>query len=293
MNLGDEDKLYKIDNSYLHCTVDAGGNITDVYFQYPGITDPSIISVTPDGYWEMRACVFNEWDQPGNTWRLPCRVETGVPAAPTDVIASSYGDNTILLQWTPGEERDRLRWELFRIRRGDDGIWPPWPNTPTAIVSPFTAQYSDVGNVLLLTDPWGTLDTTNAYQYLIRAVDVAGQPGGEAVSPVAYVPGETTSTTAPTTTTLVTSTTTESTYTVLLSNTTNADREFVITKDGREYFRQILAKKPKSGAVPTVPVSGLPAGTYTVTASRIQGSPQTDSGTFVLPSQANTVVFYH
>ena len=66
----------------------------------------------------------------------------------------------------------------------------------------------------------------------------------------------------------------------------------MIKKGGVEYLRQILAAKPNKADAPLVPVSGLPAGNYTVTASRIQGSPQTASGTFVLPSQANQTVFY-
>ena len=197
----------------------AASQIVDVYFEYPGFGDPSIVSVTPDGYWEMRACAFNEWDQPGNTWRLPCRVETGPPGPPTDVTATPYGDETIMLQWTPGEERDRMYWELFRIKRTLDGLWPAWPLAPLAIISPFAAQYTDIGVPLTLTDPWGTDASPNCYQYLVRGVDVASNVGPGATSPQVWLPGETTSTTVPTTTTLSTTTTTEATYTVVIRNT--------------------------------------------------------------------------
>ena len=182
--------------------------------------------------------------------------------------------------------------KLSRIKRTGEGLWPAWPLAPLAIISPFAAQYTDIGAPLTLTDPWGTDATTNWYQYLVRGVDVASNVGPGATSPQVSLPGETTSTTVPTSTTISTTTTTEQTYTVVLQNTTNFDREFVITQGGVEYLRQILAAKPNHANAPLVPVSGLPAGTYTVTASRIQGNAQTDTGTFDLPTRANQTVFY-
>ena len=71
---GTDDK--KIDKSYI-VRVPSTGPATDVYFEYPLFSTAQI----PDGYWEARAIAYNQYDEPGNMWRLRVRVENGSPDA--------------------------------------------------------------------------------------------------------------------------------------------------------------------------------------------------------------------
>jgi type II secretory pathway pseudopilin PulG len=119
ITLGDSSDEFKIANLN-STTVD--GRLESVWFQYDGF-DPAAI---PDGYWELRAVAYNVYDEPGNTWRLMVRVEKDAPAAPSSFVATPQADNeTVVLTWAGGPERDRSRYILQR-RLWDGAQWLPW-----------------------------------------------------------------------------------------------------------------------------------------------------------------------
>jgi hypothetical protein len=264
--LGPSASDYKIGTSYVHYSRDAGGAIDNVWFEY-AFNAASL----PDGYWEMQAVAFNEYNEPGNTWRLRLRVEKGAPAKPTSFTAIPQADNhTIVLNWASGAERDRSFWVLQR-RKWDysTNSWMAW-GTVDESIDPKLTTYTDVGNVGSGLDPWGNASTQNYYQYSLWAVDI-GNPGlaGASVQAQTYIPpAVTTTTSTPTSTSSTSSTTSSSTtstttlYSVNILNNSSTSYSIAIKNSLGTTVYTGTAKKNK-----TLTVSGLAYGPYQISAT--------------------------
>jgi len=280
VELGNPANDYKLDSSYLFYSTDSEGALTEVRYRLPFL-DLTI----PDGYWELRAVVYNKYDQPGNVWRLRIRVENSEPAAPTtftavpvatDAAGTEYSG--LDLYWQPGEERDRKSWLLERSING--GSWESLGE-----LDPDVTTYHDP-------DPWGDTTHTNTYEYRIKAndLDFVLNPlthpwGGTATCSVLVPP--VTPTTTTTTTTDPTATTTSSTTTSSTTTTTLA--AYPVTVDNNtKYTYTVTIVDSEGNTVATLSIKknktenlSLPAGTYNITASS-SGQP-TRTGTFTLP----------
>jgi len=288
--LGDPTKDNRIDNTHLRYITDSDGQLTDVWFEYTFDT-----SLVPDGYWELRAVAYNEYEQPGNVWRLKVRIENGPPAAPTDFTAVPQADNqTIILYWLGGPERDRDHYVLERsIWDPESKQWTYWEPI-AASIDPDVTKYDDQGNVVLQVHPWGSEETQNWYLYRIYAVDrEPGNvgPAAELAEPVA-LPSPTTTTTETTTTVSSTTTTTPASTTT----TTSALYAVKVQNNSKSHYRIEIRNSANSvvytGTVrkgQTVTVSGLSAGDYRVDASPVGGGSRV-SASFSLPAQADQVV---
>ncbi len=284
--LGDPDDDFKITNTYLRYSTDADGKVDDVWFEY----DFDAWSI-PDGYWEMRAVAYNEYDEPGNVWRLRARVEKGAPTAPTDFVATPQADNqTVVLTWAGGPERDRAYYVLER-GKWDGGGWSGWTPLASAL-DPKATSYTDQGNVGAELDPWGSGVTPNSYQYRLWAVDSCdpGLVGPAAEAETALPPLvttttlPTTTTTAPTTTTSTSSTTTTlAVYSVQIRNVSNAHYNVTI-KNGAG--NTVFSGTVKKGDTETI--TGLTPGNYLITATANKKPTITQS--FSLPAQAGQIV---
>lgn len=284
IGLGDPANDYKIDKTYLRYATGTDGKVTDVWFEYN--IDSSVI---PDGYWELRAVAYNEYNEPGNVWRLRVRVEQNAPVQPTSFFATPGTDNqTVILEWLGGPERDRAYYVLER-RKFENGAWSPW--TTIGQLDPDSSAYTDQGSAAEMRDPWGDSETQNLYEYQLYAVDICnpGKVGAAASAQVAIPPVVTTTTTLASTTSTVSSTTTSSTtstaatYWVQIVNQTNKSYSVIVKNaSGSTVWYGTVGKRA------TVTISGLPAGNYQITASS-SGRP-TLTQSFSLPAQAGTVV---
>ncbi len=266
VQLGDPAQDYEIRG--LQYTI-TDGVVSDVYI--PFTIDSGDLS---DGYWEFRGVIFNQYDEPGNVWRLRLRVENGGPAAPSPFMAvPQYGDESIMLYWSGGSERDR---DHYCIQRRDKpgADWKSWVNLDMD-VDPNATSFLDQGSIATMIDPWGTESTPHYYQYRIWAVDADGNSGW-VVGDVAYslevrIPPSipvTTTTIAPelTTTTVVSSTTT--TLTAALFSIT------IVNNDNKVYTILIEPGDPTQSDINTnvnknssLVLNNLPAGSYNITAS--------------------------
>jgi len=261
-------------------TTDLDGHVTDVYFEYT--FDSGDIA---DGYWEFRAIAYNEYDEPGNTWRLRTRIENGAPSAPTGLVAVPQADNeNIILYWSGGAERDRAYYVLERrIWEGAD--WSATWETLESTLDPRATNYKDAGDASASLDPWGDAVTQNWYQYRIWAVDICdpGRIGPEAIAETG-LPDPTTTTTLPvTTTTSASTTTTEAPLsTVYVENTINKVYSLHIEGDNGVVLSTSVGKKS------TAEITSLPAGNYLMTAT-CSGRP-TLTQSFSLPAQAGQTV---
>jgi prepilin-type N-terminal cleavage/methylation domain-containing protein len=280
--LGDPDVDYKITD--LRMTTDSStGKVTRVYFSY----DFNSRDI-PDGYWEFRTTVFNQYDEPGNVWRLRIRIENGEPVAPVAAMAvPQAGDACIILYWSGGPERDRARYEVERSKWDPIGLtWGPWVWVDSEL-GPNRTSVEDWGSVSEPRDPWGSVTTPNRYQYRIRAVDIAENVGLAAVA-VAELPYTATTTTlvgATTTTTLVGATTTTAlvtTTTALVTTTTAAwrYRVKVVNNVNKVFNLRIQDEDPATadinrsvGKKATIIIENLPAGNYQITATSSGRSP--------------------
>ena len=244
----------------------------------------------PDGYWDAQAAMYNAYDQPGNVWRLRVRVMGDIPGHPTLVatpVLTAGGWNQVVLNWTPGAERDR---DHFVLRR-------------TRVAARPDLDPGQVGDHLYrqrqswpATDPWGDATHTNYYTYSVHAVDLSNISGADGTASVQLPPpptttttvvGQTTTTTVATTTT--TSTTSGSTTTtapitwVRLSNNTNQSWDVTIkNKSNVTVWSGTITKN----TIQTV--TGLVAGDYSISGSG-QGH-KTVTASFNMPNQAGTIV---
>ena len=290
--LGDPGNDYKISKAQLNREWN-GSTLTRVYFELSGL-DPTTI---PDGYWELQVAAYNQYDEPGNLWRLRLRRESGAPAAPTPFSAvgdydpaDPTGLQKIELTWTPGPERDR---DHFVLERSADG-GTTW-TTLSAFLDPAQTWFTDAGNALGLVDPWGTdpLDP-NYYDYRLWAVDFASPPNAGAVSVAVGSLPTTTTTLDPSTTTSASSTTsstasTTSTtnsavqYSVSIKNSSNKNWNVTVRNFGNA---QIYSGPISKGT--TIAIPGLTAGQYRITATASGRSPVNQD--FSVPAQAGTIV---
>lgn len=282
--LGDPDYEYRIDNSYLRYTTGTDGKVTDVWFEY-AFNASSI----PDGYWEMRAVAYNEYDEPGNVWRLRLRVEQGPPAAPLAFTASPQLDNqTVLLTWTGGPERDRAYYVLQRDTQVG-GVWSENWVTLADHLDPNTVTFLDNGSIVDETDPWGTVETPHNYRYRIWAVDICepGREGAAATAEAAIPPAVITTTTTllppDVSTTSTTSTTLATSFSVDIRNASSKSYNLNVRDAGGTIL--FTGSVPKNS---TRTLSGLATGNYQVIASSPGRSTVIQS--FSLPAQAGQVV---
>jgi hypothetical protein len=287
--VGDSANKMKIGTSYLRYSTGSDGKVNDVWFEYQF---PS--TLLPDGYWESRATIFNEYDEPGNTWRLRIRTETGPPATPTLFTATAQADNQrVILAWAPGAERDRAYYVLQRAK-WVAGSWSAW-TTLAATLDPKATAYTDQGNVLAQTDPWGSLTLQNAYRYKLWAVDSC-EPGlvGSAATADALVPSATTTTTTTTSSTTTSSTTTTTSsstttttaatsFSVQVTNTSN--KSWSVTIKNSSNVTVYTGSSPKGSTITT---ATMPAGNYQITATT---SGRSDlNASFSLPARAGQIV---
>ncbi len=266
--LGSAAKDYKLDASYLYYTTDANGALTEARFRLPFLD-----YFIPDGYWELRAIVYNKYDQPGNTWRLRIRVENGKPAKvtqfqavpiATDDLGTSYSG--LDLYWMPGAERDRQKYVLERSINGA-------AYAQIAELSPGAATYHDP-------DPFGDASNHNTYAYRVRAQDIAGLWADWVTCSVDVPPAVVTTTTTtlwPTTTTLAppTTTTTLAAYPVTIDNNTRYTYTVTIKNSSGVTVSSLTIKKNKTESLE------LPPGIYNIYATA-SGQPARN-GTFTLP----------
>jgi len=180
-------EIRKIDNTYLHTDI-SPGYLDKVYFQ-----DTFDADDIPDGYWDLQATMYNKYDEPGNTWTLRVRVETGPPEAPIkpSTITETYGgdpgidaiatsDETVVLYWTPGTERDRDSYVVERLEVDADGnTLEPWsevaylPSTASVYVD--TGYLDPGGDSALDEEPCGRPGGQRHYQYRVYGVDTGGR----------------------------------------------------------------------------------------------------------------------
>ncbi|MCE5253811.1 MAG: prepilin-type N-terminal cleavage/methylation domain-containing protein [Actinomycetia bacterium] len=289
--LGDHEDDCRIGTDYLDWRFDDEGALDDVWFAYD--FDAGDI---PDGYWELRAVAYNQYEQPGNVWRLRVLIENGAPAAPTDFVAVPESDNeTITLYWLGGPELDRDHYILERCKWDPvAGNWTAWDPVSESI-GPKQVSYVDHGSVTDEEDPWGDTDTQNTYNYRIWAVDKCDPglegPTAELEEPVVLPPLTTTTTTETTTSSTSTTTppsttptTAPSTYSVGITNNSK-DNYDVVIKDSSQHT--VYSQKVHKGDSVTVP--NLGPGDYQVYADPDgQGSQVTQS--FSLPAQAGQTI---
>lgn len=279
---GDSANDFKINNSYVRYSV-ANGKVNDVWFEYN--FDANGI---PDGYWELQAIVYNQYDEPGNVWRQRVRVEMGPPAAPTAFVAAPQADNqTVVLTWTGGLERDRAYYVIER-RHWDGTMWPASWTTVAPNLDPKASTFTDQGSVGTMLDPWGDGLNQNLYQYRIRAVDIC-QPGlvgpatqADATLPDAAAPTTTSTTVGPTTTSTSTATTLAS-YSVQVKN--NVNKTWAITiRNGANAAVHSGSVSPNA----TLTATGLAAGNFSIRATTSGRADVTTS--FSLAAQNGQIV---
>lgn len=295
--LGASASDYKIDKSALQHELGTDGKVSKVYFQY-GPFDSTTI---PDGYWQLQAVAYNEYDQPGNLWRLRLRFDHSPPDPPVSVLAvAGVDEQSIFVSWVPGAEGDREQWILQRRTRAGDGTWPDAWSTVTTLPGT-AAQYNDVGDAWAMTDPWGSLalGVTNFYEYRLWATDWAGNVGtaGTAQEQVPAAGGSTTTTTGTgtTTTTAATTTTTAGTttttgvvyYSVTIRDNTSKAYDVTVKDAGNTTV--FTGRVAKNGG--TLQVTGLPSGSYQIRAVEVvNNNARVIDQSFSVPAQAGQIV---
>lgn len=319
IQLGDEADEFKLDSSYLHWST-TDGEITDVWYQV-SLSDLPFwddaddaadgngnLDGYYDGYWEVRACAFNEYDQPGNTWRIRLRVENGRPEAVSDFVAEPVIDGDLVsmnLYWLPGHERDRdhyvlqrQKWVLLDEATGTWG-WSEW-TTLSDDLPGTDFSYTDSGAISSEDDPWGTELAPNYYRYSLYPVDICdpdnGSKPGESVVIEAPVPTTTTTTTTLEGETTTTTTTTSTTTTSSTTTTTAPSSYSVVVENSTSYNYTITVKDHNSQTVFTgtlkkgdsLTISGLVADDYQLTATCSHKSTIIQS--FNVPDQKSSIV---
>lgn len=278
---------YKIGSSYLHHGTNPLTGEEAVWFEYSFDTGPG--GELPDGYWDAKAVIYNEYNEPGNVWRLRVRIENGGPGQPTVSAAGQPDDQLFVVTWIPGPERDRSRFSLAWSRL-DDGAWTPWVTLSDDL--PGTQYtYVHVGSVASEIDPWGTSDIPHTYKYQVVAYDIVGNasPPGEGEGQLPPPPTTTTTGSSSTSSTLSTTTTapgsTTSTTvlsTVIVKNLTNK-QWVVVVKDSSGV--QVASTTIKNGNTWTTPA--LQPASYSITTTR---NTLVRTGSFTLPNDAGLIV---
>lgn len=259
--VGEADDDNKITNVFIPPpTVGTDGRVKDIWFEYS--FDANLI---PDGYWEIQATAYNSRNEPGNTWRLRVRVEMGPPAAPTTFVATPQDDNqTVILTWTGGSERDRDHYVLTRYSYHADGSSNTWSTELPALDS----EYTDQGSIASAVDPWGLDGSKNSYEYDLYAVDTIGQQGDAAHANTQLPPSVTTTTTTPpttippATTSTSTTTTTLGGYSGIIENTLYTTWSITIKNASGQ-----VVYSGSVGVSTSTTVAGLAKGDFSITAT--------------------------
>ncbi|MBU2602074.1 MAG: prepilin-type N-terminal cleavage/methylation domain-containing protein [Actinobacteria bacterium] len=280
IQLGNPALEYRIPSSTLKHTFGGDGKVNDIWFEHN--FDSATI---PDGYWDVEALAYNEYDQPGNVYKMRVRLEKAAPNAVASFMGQVADNQTILLSWVPGAERDRVSWVLERRKRDTAGTWStPWVTVTTLLGTANT--YTDVGSTATLKDPWGTTGTTNTYQYSLKGIDIAGKVGTPVTLQQQLPAAATVSTT--TTTSGGTTTSTAALYSVKIKN--SSPKPFNLTVKNASSVTVYTGQVAKNGGIVTI--SNLPPGNYAVTAVEVTNkSPRTLYTTFQLPAQAGLQVW--
>lgn len=277
---------YKIDTTWLYHT-GAGTPSESVYFEYP--FDAGTL---PDGYLDAKAVIYNEYDEPGNVYKLRIRIENGGPGQPVVTAAGQEDNQSFVVTWVPGPERDRAFFTLEWQKRDDLLGWTESWVTLAGNLSPTEYTFTHVGHTVadpldpMALDPWGSIAYPHAYQYRVVAVDIAGQSSTPGIGE-GYLPPSTTSTTSSTSSTLATTSTTApaSTTTTVLSSAK--------IKNGTKLQWTVVVVNSAGTPVATGTLTNgkemttglLPPGNYVVTATAPKTG-DTRTGTFLLPDQA-------
>ena len=114
-----------------------------------------------DGFWTFKAVAFSSQKYPGNSWEFAKRVESGPPAAVTNLVATA-GDTWVSLTWAPSISNDLSYYQVYRM--GPDGI-----STLIAGDSAADPKFTATG----FTDTGLTTDVE--YTYSVYAVDQVGK----------------------------------------------------------------------------------------------------------------------
>lgn len=279
---GEDDEPMLPASDYLRYTTDGNGRLTAVWFEYSfdaSATPPLV----PDGYWTLCATAYNEYAQPGSTWRLRLRIENGGPAAPQNLVAVPQADNeTIWLYWSCGPETDRAYWVIERSCWDHDlGDWGNG-ETVTSDLDANTSSYKDTVSIE---------EVPSFYKYRVYAVDISSNQGEAAETETEVPPTSTTTTTLPASTTSSTTSTSSSTTTTTLSdywvqikNSSNSTYDVEVKdKKGKLVFSDAVGSKE------VLTVSGLDAGHYNIVATS-RTTQQTCIASFQVPKQRNTTV---
>lgn len=110
-----------------------------------------------DGYWSFKAVAFSARNYPGNTWEFVKRIESGPPAAVTNLTATS-GVDRVTLTWLPTVTRDLGHYVVQR----SDGT------------STVTLQDADDDSIATFFNDMG-LAANTLYTYTVYAVDQVGE----------------------------------------------------------------------------------------------------------------------
>ena len=182
---------YNVDSSGLVAVV-TDGSLEEIYFQ-----DSFDACDIPDGYWDLHATMYNAYHQPGNTWVLRFRVEKGPPEAPTDFTVTATSDTSVVLRWTPGAERDRLRYVLERREQDTEGA-PLDTWIAVADLPPNTTYYTDTGALdsagyppYVDLPPCGRPDEPRIFEYRLYGVDTGGRSAPDDLNHAAWAPAVT------------------------------------------------------------------------------------------------------
>lgn len=112
-----------------------------------------------DGYWSFKAVAFSAQKYPGNTWEFVKRIESGPPAAVTNLKATA-GSNWVTLTWSPTVSMDLDHYILERTNL--DGS-----NKVTLVDAAAKSKatgFTDSG-----------LPTDTQYRYTVYAIDQVGK----------------------------------------------------------------------------------------------------------------------
>jgi len=115
-----------------------------------------------DGHYQYRVRAQNyvgpsSWSDPAKLW-----VCTSVPAAPTDVTASSFPSARVRLSWTDNADNNE-GYLIQRRQQNANGTWPDWSNLVWLSREPHAESYTDAAVTVGAT-----------YQYRVRAYNYLG-----------------------------------------------------------------------------------------------------------------------
>ena len=130
-----------------------------------------------DGFWSFKAVAFSAQSYPGNSWEFAKRVESGKPAAVTNLIPTA-GDDWVSLTWSPSISNDLAYYEVYRTDlERVAGVLTPVDGTRTLVAG--GAPQADETAFLAtgFTDDGVLKDVTYRYEvYAVDQVDKVSDP---------------------------------------------------------------------------------------------------------------------